>query len=75
MLVRNEQNKKVKNMMDLDNISVSEECAIMCTEVQYQDADKDIVVYRDQGINTEDYEKATNGNLMKTQSKEEEEVK
>ena len=62
-------------MLDLDNISVREECAMMCTEVQYKDEDKDIVVYGDQGISTEEYEKATYGKLMKTQSTEEEEVK
>ena len=71
----NEQNNKVVNMLDLDNTSVCEECAMMCTDLQYEDADKDIVVYRDQGINTEEYEKATYSNLMKTQSEEEEEVK
>ena len=42
-----EQNKKVENMLELDNISVSEECAMMCTEVQFEDADEDVVVYRD----------------------------
>ena len=31
------QNKKVKNILDLDNSSVSEECAMMCMEVQYDD--------------------------------------
>ena len=64
-------------MLDLDNISVSKECVMMCTEVQYEDEDEDedIVVYRDQGINTEEYEKAMYGKLTKTQSKEEEEVK
>ena len=67
-----EQNKKVKNMLDLDNISVSEECAMMCKEVQYEDAEEDVVVYGDQGINTEEYKKATYGNLTKTQSEEEE---
>ena len=46
---------------------------MMCTEVQYED--EDIVVYRDQGISTEEYKKATYSKLMKTQSKEEEEVK
>ena len=56
-------------MLDLDNISVSEECAMMCTELQYEDADEDIVVYGDQGIHTEEYEKAMYGELMKTQSK------
>ena len=60
-------------MLDLDNTSVSEECAMMCTEVQYED--EDIVVYGDQGISTEEYEKAMYGQLTKTQSEEEEEVK
>ena len=50
---------------------------MMCTELQYEDADadEDVVVYGHQGINTEEYEKDTYGNLTKSQSKEEEEVK
>ena len=41
-----EQNKKVENMLDLDNNSVNkEECAMMCMEVQHEDGDKDLVVY------------------------------
>ena len=48
---------------------------MMCTEVQYEDEDKDPVVYGDQGISTEEYEKATYGKLMKTQSEEEGDVK
>ena len=44
---------------------------MMCSEVQHEDGDKDLVVYRDQGISTEEYEKATYGELMKTQSEEE----
>ena len=48
---------------------------MMCTELQHEDADEDVVVYGDQGNNTEEYEKATYGDLMKTQSEEEEEVK
>ena len=48
-------------MLDLDNTSVCEECVMMCTELQYEDADEDIVVYGDQGINTEEYEKAMYG--------------
>ena len=62
-------------MLDLDNISVCEECAVVCTELQYEDVSKDEVVYGDKGINTEEYEKATDGDLMKTQSEEENEVK
>ena len=62
-------------MPDLDNTSVCKECAMMCTDLQYEDADEDIVVYGDKGINTEEYEKAMYGDLTKTQSEEEEEVK
>ena len=48
---------------------------MVCTELQYENASKDKVVYGDQGISTEEYEKATYDDLMKTQSEEEEEVK
>ena len=70
-----EQNGKSESMLDLDNISVCEECAMVCTELQYEDASKDKVVYGNQEINTEEYKKATYGNLMKSQSEEENEVK
>ena len=70
-----EQKGKSESMLDLDNISVREECAMVCTETQCEGANEDEVVYGDQGINTEEYEKATYGNLMKTQSNEENEVK
>ena len=70
-----EQKGKLESMLDLDSTSVSEECAMLCTELQYEDASEDEVVYGDQGISTEEYEKATYGNLTKTQSKEEDEVK
>ena len=70
-----EQNGKSESMLDLDNISVCEECAMVCTEPQYKDASEDEVVYGDQVINTEEYEKAIYGNLMQTQSDEENEVK
>ena len=43
-----EQNDKVENMLDLDSTSVCKECAMMCTELQYEVADEDLVVYRDQ---------------------------
>ena len=48
---------------------------MMCTEVQNENVDEDVVVYGDQGINTEEYKKATYGNLTKTQCEEDEEVK
>ena len=75
LLKKVRQNNKVENMLDLDKTSVCKECVMMCTELQYEDADKDVVVHGDQGINTEECEKAMYGNLMETQSKEEEEVK
>ena len=62
-------------MLDLDGTSVCEEYAMMCTELQYEDANEDQMVYRDQGITTEEYKKAMYGDLMKTQSEEEDEVK
>ena len=63
-------------MLDLDNNSVSEEYAMMCMEVQYEDGEEDLViVYGDQGVKTEEHNKATYGKLMKTQREEEEEVK
>ena len=62
-------------MLDLDSTSVCEECAMMCTELQYEDGDEDLVVYGDQETNTEEYEKATYGDLTKTQREEEDEVK
>ena len=69
-----EQKCKSESMLDLDSTSVSEECAMVCTELQYEDAIKNEVVYGDQGINTEEYEKATYGDLTKTQSEEEDDV-
>ena len=70
-----EQKGKSESMLDLDSTSVSEECAMVCLELQYEDASEDEVVYSDQGISTEEYEKATYGDLMKTQSEEEDDVK
>ena len=48
---------------------------MVCTELQYEDASEDEVVYGDQGISVEEYEKATYDDLTKTQSEEEDEVK
>ena len=62
-------------MLDWDSTSVSEECAMVCTELQYEDASKDQVVYGVQGIRAEEYKKAMYGDFTKTQSKEEDEVK
>ena len=48
---------------------------MVCTVLQYEDASEDQVVYGDQGISAEEYEKAMYGDFTKTQSEEEDEVK
>ena len=70
-----EQKGKSESMLDLDSTSVSEECVMVCTELQYEDVSENEVVYGDQGISIEEYEKATYDDLMKTQSEEEDKVK
>ena len=75
MAQESEQSRKSESMLDLDSISVREECAMVCTELQYEDASESEIVYGDQGITTEEYENATYGDLMKTQSENEEDVK
>ena len=56
-------------MMDLDNTSVSEESAMVCMDIQYEDWDKDIIVYSDQGVSTEEHDEATYGNQQKLKVK------
>ena len=70
-----EQKDKSESMLDLDSTSVSEECVMVCTELQYEDASEDEVVHGDHGISVEEYKKATYDDLTKTQSEEEDEVK
>ena len=70
-----EQKGKSESMLDLDSTCVSEECAMVCTELQYEDESKNEAVYGDQEIRIEEYEKATYDNLTKTQSNEEDKVK
>ena len=48
---------------------------MVCTELQYEDTNKNEVVYGDQGIIVEEYVKATYDNLTENQSEEEDEVK
>ena len=40
-----EHNKKLENMIDLDNSSIGEECAMVCMEVHCEDRDEDLLVY------------------------------
>ena len=48
---------------------------MMCTEVHCEDGGEDLIVYGDQGGSTEEHNKAMYGNLTKTQSEEEDEIK
>ena len=49
-----EQKGKLESMLDLDSTSVCKECAMVCTELQYEDVDEDQTVYKDQGISGEE---------------------
>ena len=62
-------------MMDLDNTSVSKECVMVCMDVHYEDWDKDIIMYGDQGVSTEEHDEVTYTELMKMESDEEQEIK
>ena len=64
----NEQNKELENMMDLDDNSVNKECAMVCTDVQHEDLDENIVVYSDQGVSTEEHDKAMYAESIETDS-------
>ena len=68
LLKKNEQNKESTNMMDLDNTSVSEECAMVCMDVHYEHWDEDII---DQGVCTKEHNEAMYAELMKTDTEEE----
>ena len=64
-----EQKGKMETMLDLDRTSVCEECAMVCTELQYEDADENQIVYGDQGINAEEYERPCMAILCKPKAK------
>ena len=67
-------NKGFENMMDLDNSSETKECAMVCTDVHYEESDENIIMYGDQGVSTEEHNKTMYGKLTKTECEEEEEV-
>ena len=71
----NEQNCKFTKLMDFGDNSVCLECTMICTDV-YSDKDhEDMVVYGDQGITTEKYNEDTYGDLMDTDSDEDQIIK
>ena len=62
----NEKNRKFGELMDLGDNSVSEECAMIFTDV-YSDVEyEDIIVYGDQGISIKTYDEETYVDLLKT---------
>ena len=63
------QNKKLKNMLNLDNSTISEEFMMMCMEVQYEDGDEDLIVYGDQGVSTEQHDEVLYTELTKPKAK------
>ena len=61
-------------MMDLDDSSVCEECAMICMDIYSDNKDDEIVMYGDQGISMRKYEEDMYGELMNTDSNEEKNV-
>ena len=61
--------------MDLGNNSVYRECAMICTDAYSDEEYKEMVVYGDQGITSRKFDKDTYGELMKTDSNEEQIIK
>ena len=61
--------------MDLGNSSVCEECAMICTDVYSDKEYEEIVVYGDQGVTSRKFDEDTYGELMNTDSDEEQIVK
>ena len=58
-------------MMDLEDNSVCEECAMICTDTYSDKEDEEIVVYRDQRVSLRKYDEDMYGELMNTDSDEE----
>ena len=71
----NERKSNFANLMDLGGNSVCEECAMICTDVYSTDESEDMIVYRDQGISSEKYDEDTYGDLMNTDSDDEQVLK
>ena len=70
-----EQNRKLAELMDLGNNGVCKECAMICTYVYSDEEYKEMVVYGDQGVTSRKFDEDTYGELMNTDSNEEQIVK
>ena len=71
----NEQSRKFAKMMDFGDNSVCEECKMICTDVYSDEEYENVIVYRDQGISIKTYDEETYGDLLKTDSNEDWNVK
>ena len=71
----NERNSNFGNWLDLGDNSVCEECAMICTDVYSTDKSEGMVVYGDQGISSENYDEETYGDLLNTDSDDEQVIK
>ena len=71
----NEQNNNFGNWMDLGDNSACEECAMICTDVYSTDKSEGMIVYGDQGISSENYDEETYGDLLNTDSDDEQVIK
>ena len=61
--------------MDLGDSSVCEECAMICTDIYSDEEYKEMVVFRDQGIYSRNFDEDMYGELMNNDSDEEKIVK
>ena len=61
--------------MDIGDNSVCEECVMICTDVYSTYESEDVIVYGDQGISSEKYDEETYGDLMNTDSDDEQVIK
>ena len=71
----NERNSNFGNWLDLGDNSVCEECAMICTDIYSTDGSEGMIVYGDQGISSENYDEETYGDLLNTDSDDEQVIK
>ena len=71
----NELNSKFAKLMDFGDSSVCKECAMICTDIYSDEEYEDMVVYGNQVITTEKYDEDTYGDLINTDSDEDQVVK
>ena len=71
----NERNSNFGNWLDLGDNSICDECAMICTDVYSTDESEGMIVYGDQSISSENYDEETYGDLLNTDSDDEQVIK